>query len=166
MNRKYTTKQFDEAVKILRNNFKQVHLTTDIIVGFPGETEEDFLDTLDVVRKVKFDQIFMFEYSRRKGTKADEMLEQIPDKMKTERLEMLKKLNIEIIEEINNRLIGTKHQILVEGRSKNNQDMYTGRTSQNKVVIFEAEDKDVGKIKNIEIISQHLWYLKGKITQI
>lgn len=163
MNRKYTKEDYLDLVEKIKKEIPDISFSTDIIVGFPGEREEDFLETLDVVSKVKFDQIYMFEYSRRKGTKADLMENQIDDKIKNERLRRLKALDIELIEEMNKELIGKEYNILVEGKSKNNDAFFTGRTSQNKIVVFEAEEKDVGTVKKVKITSQHLWYLKGQI---
>lgn len=164
MNRKYTKQNFLELAKKLQDEIPDVSLSTDIILGFPGEEEQDFLDTLDVVKKVRFDQIYMFEYSRRKGTKADLMENQIDDKIKNERLIRLKELYKELVEEKNKELIGNTYGILVEGKSKTNDKLYTGRTSQNKILVFEASIEDIGTIKNIKVTSQHLWYLKGKIV--
>lgn len=136
--------------------------STDIIVGFPEETEQDFEDTLDVVKKVNFEQIFMFIYSRRKGTPADKMVNQIPENIKHERFDKLKVLFEKQVEENNKKYIGTIQKILVEGISKNNSNMLTGRTNSNKVVIFEGEKNLIGQVINIKIISEHKWYLKGK----
>ncbi len=162
MNRRYTKEQYLELVEKIKKEIPDVSFTTDIITGFPGETEEDFEDTLDVVRKVVYDQIFMFVYSVRKGTAAEKMENQIDEHVKVERLERLKKLNIEQIEEINKSMIGKTYKILVEGKSKNNDELFTGRTDNNKVVVFQASEEDVGKILNIKVVSEHLWYLKGE----
>lgn len=162
MNRRYTKEQYLELVEKIKREIPNVSFTTDIITGFPGETEEDFEDTLDVVRKVVFDQIFMFVYSIRKGTAAEKMENQVEEHVKVERLERLKKLNIEQIEQINKTMIGKIYKILVEGKSKNNDELYTGRTDNNKVVVFKANEEDIGKILNIKINSEHLWYLKGE----
>lgn len=164
MNRKYTKEQFLELAFKLKNSNENISLSTDIIVGFPNETEEEFLDTIDVVNKVKFDQIYMFIYSKRNGTIAANIEDKISNKEKVERLERLKKLYESYLPENNKKMIGKKYKVLVEGKSKNNDKLYTGRTSQNKVVIFEGNDNIVGKIINIKIESEHLWYLKGKIV--
>ena len=163
MNRKYTKEQYLDLIKRIRNKIPDVVFSTDIIVGFPGETEEDFEDTIDVVKQVDFEQIFMFIYSRRVGTRADKMENQIPEKIKHKRFDRLKQVFEESIEENNKKYIGTTQKILVEGYSKNNQDMLTGRTDTNKVVIFEGPEELIGKIINIKIISEHKWYLKGEV---
>ena len=163
MNRKYTKEQYLNLVEKMKKQIPNVLFSTDIIVGFPGETEEDFEDTLDVVEKVKFEQVYMFIYSRRVGTPADKMENQIPEEIKHKRFDRLKEL-VEKQTEINNeKYLGTIQKVLVEGTSKNNAEMLTGRTESNKVVIFEGEKNLIGTTKNIEIIENCLWYLKGKI---
>ena len=163
MNRKYTKEQYLDLIKRIRNKIPDVVFSTDIIVGFPGETEEDFEDTIDVVKQVNFEQIFMFIYSRRIGTRADKMENQILEEIKHKRFDRLKQVFEESVEENNKKYIGTTQKILVEGYSKNNQDMLTGRTDTNKVVILEGPEELIGKIINIKIISEHKWYLKGEV---
>ena len=163
MNRVYTKEQYLELVNKMQKAIPNVKFSTDIIVGFPGETEEDFEDTLDVVRKVKFEQIFMFIYSRRVGTPADKMENQIPENIKHKRFDRLKKLYEDILEENNQKYIGTVQEILVEGFSKTNEQYLTGRTDSNKVVIFEGNSNLIGKMVKIKIVSEHMWYLKGEI---
>ena len=163
MNRKYTKEQYLDLIKRIKNKIPDVVFSTDIIVGFPGETEEDFEDTIDVVKQVNFEQIFMFIYSRRVGTRADKMENQIPEEIKHRRFNKLKQVFEESVEENNKKYIGTTQKVLVEGYSKNNQDMLTGRTDTNKVVIFEGTEDLIGKIINIKIVSEHKWYLKGEI---
>ena len=163
MNRKYTKEQYLNLVDKMKSQIPDLSLSTDIIVGFPGETEEDFEDTLDVVRKVNFEQVFMFIYSRRVGTPADKMENQIPEEIKHKRFDRLKKLVEDQIVENNKKYIGTIQEILVEGRSKNNDQMLTGRTESNKVVNFEGSDELIGSIVKLEIVSEHMWYLKGVV---
>ena len=164
MNRKYTKEQFlDLALKL--KQIPDISLSTDIIVGFPNETEEEFQDTLDVVKKVEFDQIYMFIYSKRNGTVAAKMEDKVSYEEKVERLERLKKLYEEILPKLNEKMVGKEYKLLVEGKSKTNDELYTGRTSQNKVVIFQADDSFIGKVVNVKIDSQHLWYLKGEILK-
>ena len=163
MNRKYTKEHYLELINKIRNKVPDVSFSTDIIVGFPEETEEDFEETLDVVRRVNFEQIFMFIYSRRKGTLADKMENQIPEEIKHKRFDRLKALFEEQVEENNKKYIGSVQKILIEGKSKNNDELYTGRTSSNKVVVFEANDNLIGQVANVKIVSEHKWYLKGEI---
>jgi tRNA-2-methylthio-N6-dimethylallyladenosine synthase len=164
MNRKYTKEQYIELAKKIKKEIPNVAFSTDIIVGFPGETDEDFEDTLDVVRKIKYEQVFMFIYSRRVGTPGDKMENQIPDEIKHERFNRLKE-EVEKLTEINNdKYVGTTQKVLVEGTSKNNDKMLSGRTDSNKVVIFLGEEKLIGKMVNIKIERNALWYLQGKIS--
>ena len=164
MNRRYTKEHFLTLVEKMKARIPNVSFSTDIIVGFPGETEEDFLDTMDVVDKVKFSLVYMFCYSIRKGTRAERMENQIEESVKVERLQRLKALFEKLVLEENEKKIGTVHKILVEGLSKNNDKMYTGRTIDNKIVVFEADEKDIGTVKDIEIIENNKWYLTGKIV--
>ena len=163
MNRKYTEEQYLSLIEKIKKEIPDAAFSTDIIVGFPGESEEDFEDTLDVVSKVNFEQIFMFIYSRRVGTRADKMENQIPEEIKHKRFDRLKKLFEAHVEENNQKYVGTVQKILVEGQSKNNAEMLTGRTDTNKVVIFEGQKSLIGKIINVKIISEHKWYLKGEL---
>ena len=165
MNRRYTKEQYLDLVKKMKARIPNLTLSTDIIVGFPGETEEDFEDTLDVIRKVNYEQVYMFIYSRRVGTPGDKMENQIPEDVKHERFNRLKALVEMQIAEKNKTYIGTTQYVLVEGKSKNNDNMLTGRTDSNKVVIFEGEDGDIGKLLPIEIVSEHMWYLKGRVEK-
>ena len=147
----------------MKSKIPNLELSTDIIVGFPGEREEDFEDTLDVVEKVNFEQVYMFIYSRRVGTPGDKMLNQIPDEIKHKRFDRLKQL-VEIqIDQNNKKYIGTKQKVLVEGKSKTNDKILTGRTETNKVVNFEGSDELIGNIVELKIISEHMWYLKGEV---
>ena len=162
MNRRYTKEQYLSLVEKMKNKIPNLTLSTDIIVGFPGETDEEFEDTLDVVNKVKFEQVYMFIYSRRVGTPGDKMKEQIPEEVKHKRFDKLKALVESQIEENNQKYVGTIQKVLVEGKSKNNENMLTGRTDSNKVVIFEGDTSLINKIIDLKIISEHMWYLKGK----
>ena len=162
MNRKYTKEQYLELVEKMKNKIPNLTLSTDIIVGFPGETDEEFEDTLDVVNKVKFEQVYMFIYSRRVGTPGDRMENQIPEEIKHKRFDRLKALVESQIAENNQKYIGTVQKVLVEGESKNNSEMLTGRTDSNKVVIFEGDKNLINKFIDLRIVSEHMWYLKGK----
>ena len=163
MNRKYSKEQYLELAQKIIQRIPNVALTTDIIVGFPGETEEDFEDTLDVVSKVDFEQVFMFIYSRRVGTAADKMPNQVPEEIKHERFNRLQKLVEKRIEEGNNKYVGTVHTILIEGKSKTNENTLTGRTDSNKVVIIEDDEGYIGETVQVEITDNCKWYLKGII---
>ena len=162
MNRKYTKEQYLNLVEKMKEKIPNVVFTTDIIVGFPKETEEDFEDTLDVVKQVKFEQVYMFIYSRRVGTLADRMENQIEEEIKHKRFDRLKELVESQIEENNKKYVGTIQKVIVEGTSKNNDKMLSGRTDSNKVVVFEGEKELIGTVQNLEILSEHMWYLKGE----
>ena len=162
MNRKYTKEQYLSLVNKMKAKIPGVVFSTDIIVGFPGETEEDFEETLDVVQKVCFEQVYMFIYSRRVGTPADKMENQISEEIKHARFNRLKQLVESQIQENNQKYVGTVQKVLVEGKSKTNENMLTGRTDTNKVVNFEGTDDLIGKIIELKILSEHMWYLKGE----
>ena len=163
MNRKYTKEQYLNLVEKMKAGIPNLTLSTDIIVGFPGETDEEFEDTLDVVEKVKFEQVYMFIYSRRVGTPGNRMENQVPEEQKHVRFNKLKALVESQIAENNQKYVGTTQKVLVEGTSKNNDDMLTGRTDSNKVVIFEGDKCLIGSMIELKIVSEHMWYLKGEI---
>lgn len=163
MNRKYTKEQYLELVEKIKSRIPDVVLSTDIIVGFPEETEKDFEDTLDVVRKVNYEQVYMFIYSRRKGTIADKMEKQIPEEIKHKRFDKLKELFDSRVSENNQKYIGTTQKILVDGYSKNDKETLTGRTDTNKVVNFKGNENLIGKMIDIKITEEHKWYLTGKL---
>ena len=162
MNRKYTKEQYLSLVEKMKMIIPNVTFSTDIIVGFPGETEEDFKDTLDVVKKVGFEQVYMFIYSRRVGTPADKMENQIPEEIKHERFNKLKQLVESQITVKNKEYVGSVQKVLIEGKSKTNENMLTGRTDSNKVVVLEGEDNLIGQVLDLKIVSEHMWYLKGE----
>ena len=164
MNRKYTKEQYLSLVEKMKNQIPNIKFSTDIIVGFAGETEEDFEDTLDVVNKVKFEQVFMFIYSRRKGTPGDKMENQIPEEIKHKRFDRLKELVESQIAENNKQYMNTIQKVLVEGPSKADETMLTGRTEHNKVVVFKGEESLINTIQNIKITEDHMWYFKGEIV--
>ena len=166
MNRKYTKEQYLALVEKMKEKIPNLTLSTDIIVGFPGETEEEFEDTLDVVKKVKFEQVYMFIYSRRVGTPGNSMNNQVPEEEKHKRFDRLKALVESQIAENNQKYIGTLQKVLVEGESKNNKDLLTGRTDSNKVVIFEGNRNLIGQVITLKIVSEHMWYLKGEIERV
>ena len=163
MNRKYTKEQYLNLVEKMKAKIPNLTLSTDIIVGFPGETEEEFEDTLDVVRKVRFEQVYMFIYSRRVGTPGDKMENQISEEIKHKRFDRLKALVESQIEENNQKYVGTIQKVLVEGTSKNNENMLTGRTDSNKVVIFDGDKSLINQMMDLKIVSEHMWYLRGSV---
>ena len=165
MNRKYTKEQYLELVAKMKKAIPNIKFSTDIIVGFAGETEEDFEDTLDVVKKVGFEQVFMFIYSRRKGTPGDRMENQIPEEIKHKRFDRLKKLVESQIAESNKEYLNTIRKVLVEGPSKADETMLTGRTEANKVVVFKGTEDMINTIQKIKIVEDHMWYFKGIVKK-
>jgi tRNA-2-methylthio-N6-dimethylallyladenosine synthase len=134
-------------------------------VGFPGETEEDFLDTLDLVERVRFDSAFTFMYSKRKGTPAATMLNQVSDEEKNERLQRLIEVQDAISLQNNKALKGRVLEVLVEGVSKGNPNRLSGRSRTNKVVNFEGNKNLIGKLVNVEITEPHTWSLIGRVVR-
>ena len=164
MNRKYTKEQYLSLVDKMKERIPNLVLSTDIIVGFPGETEEEFEDTLDVVKKVNFEQVFMFIYSIREGTVAAEREDQIPEEIKHKRFDKLKELYESRVDENNEKYLNTVQKLLIEGKSKNNENMLEGRTTTNKVVIFNSNEKNkIGDIVSVKITEANRWNLKGEI---
>ncbi|HOA98322.1 MAG TPA: tRNA (N6-isopentenyl adenosine(37)-C2)-methylthiotransferase MiaB, partial [Acetivibrio saccincola] len=165
MNRGYTKEEYLELVMKVKENIPGISLTTDIIVGFPGETDEDFEDTLDIIRKVRFDSAYTFLYSKRTGTPAAKSKNQVPDEVKKERFERLLTLQNSISREINETFLGKKVEILVEGISKTNDNIYTGRTRGNKIVNYKGGEDDIGKLKNVLIEEVKTWSLEGRLIK-
>lgn len=164
MNRKYTKEQYLNLANKIKDRVPGAVLSTDIIVGFPGETDEDFEDTLDVVRQMNFEQIFMFIYSPREGTIAAKREDQIPEDVKHIRFDKLKNLYDSRVDENNEKYINTIQKILIEGESKNNTEKFTGRTDTNKVIVFTPTGNEkAGDIIKVKVLSNHRWYLEGEI---
>ena len=165
MNRKYTKEGFIELTDKIKNKIPGVALTTDIIVGFPGETDEDFEETLDVLRKVRFDGIFSFIFSPRKGTPASEMEDPFTHEQKQAHFEKLLAVQNEITAEKTAACVGQTFPVLVEGRSKENENLLTGHTDTFKLVHFEGGEELIGEIVNIKITSAKTWYMVGEIEK-
>lgn len=140
MNRTYTVEHYLSIVKTARELIHNVSFSTDIICGFPGETWEDHLATLDVMQQVRYDGAYMFKYSPREGTKAYKMEDNVPEDVKGKRLQEVIALQQQISSEINNSLIGKKEVMLIEGNSRKSDDFLSGRTDSNKVVIIPKQD--------------------------
>ena len=145
MNRKYDRAQYLETVAYMREKMPDITITSDIIVGFPGETEEDFEGTLDMLRRVRFDMLYSFIYSPRKGTPAAEMEDQVSPEIQHKRFDRLLALQKEIGAEKNQYLIGKPLRVLCDGVSKSNGALYSGRTDGNKIAFFEGVPEDTGK---------------------
>lgn len=167
MKRGYTKEQYLELAFKIKKEIPDIALTTDIIVGFPGETEEDFKDTLDVVEKVGFENAFMFMYSKRSNTPASTYENQIDEKTKNERLQALMRVQDKIAFSLSQAYIGKTIKVLVEGESKKNKDMLVGRSSTHKVILFKKPDKInlKGKFVNVKITETKTWTLYGDLIK-
>ena len=163
MNRKYTKEGYLGLIDKLKKASPGIAITTDVIVGFPGETEEDFEETLDLVGKVEFDSAFTFLYSIRKGTPAEHYEDQIPEEIKHKRFNRLVDIMNEISAKKNKAYEGRVEKVLVEGLSKTNQEMYTGRTDSFKLVNFESVEDISGKVVDIKITEGKTFSLLGKL---
>lgn len=162
MNRHYTREQYLETIKKIKEKIPGVALTTDIIIGFPGETEEDFLDTLSLVKEVEYDSAFTFLYSKRSGTPADMMFDQVPEDVKKDRFNRLVAAVNEICAKKNKEYDGKTVEILVEGFSKNDETKLTGRTRTGKLVNFEGNKENIGKLVNVKITKANSFSLIGE----
>lgn len=163
MRRGYTKEEYIALAKKIKEQIPDIALTTDIIVGFPGETDEDFADTLDVVEQVGFENAFMFMYSRRKNTPADKFEDQIDDEVKNKRLQALMHLQDKIAFDYSQRYIGKTIKVLVEGNSKKNKDMLIGRTSTHKIVLFPKSKEITDKFVEVKITHTNTWTLYGEL---
>lgn len=162
MNRRYDTEKYYGIVEYMREKMPDVTITSDIIVGFPGETEEDFEGTLAMLRRVKFDMLYSFIYSPRKGTPAAEMENQVLPAVKSARFERLLALQNEIATEKNQPLVGKTLRVLCDGVSKNNEALYSGRTEGNKITFFEGTPDDTGRYVTVQIDRADAFALYGK----
>ncbi len=162
MNRHYDREQYLELAKKIKERIPNVAFTTDIIVGFPGETEEDFEDTISLVKEVEYDSAFTFLYSRRNGTPADLMLNQVDDKVKKERFNRLVEAVNEICAKKNSAYDGKIVEVLVEGESKSDPSKLTGRTRTSKLVNFTGNKDSVGKLVNVKITKANSFSLIGE----
>jgi tRNA-2-methylthio-N6-dimethylallyladenosine synthase len=152
MRRPYKAEKFIEICEKMKAARPDIAITTDIIVGFPGETEEDFQATIDTVERLKFDNAFVFRYSKRKDTPAAEMEDQVPEIVKEERNQRLLDVVNRLAMEKHAAIVGTVQTVLCEGPSKYNTNTLSGRTPQNKIVIFEGDvERLTGEILDIEI---------------
>ncbi|QGU95185.1 tRNA (N6-isopentenyl adenosine(37)-C2)-methylthiotransferase MiaB [Clostridium bovifaecis] len=163
MNRKYTREQYLELVKKLRMAMPNIAITTDIIIGFPGETEEDFEETLSIVKEVEFDSAFTFIYSQREGTPAAKHEEQVPENIKHERFNRLVEAVNEILAKKNKEYEGKIVEVLVEGPSKNDETKLMGRTRTSKLVNFQGSPDIVGKLVKAKITKAQSFSLIGEI---
>ena len=163
MNRGYKKEEYLELIAMVRDYLPQASITTDMIVGFPGETEEDFLDTLDVVEKVQYDAAYTFLYSPRSGTPAAKMAEQIPLNIKKERLKRLMDLQNSISLAKNKALLHTVQEVMIEGKSNSDDNTLSGRTRTNRIIILPKPQEEIkpGEIVSVKIDAAQTWILKG-----
>ncbi|HOB65010.1 MAG TPA: radical SAM protein, partial [Clostridia bacterium] len=161
MNRKYTRERYLEIIDKIRSRMPGCGITTDIMVGFPGETEDDFEDTLDLVRRVRFSNAFTFIYSPRKGTAAARM-EQLPYAVKKDRITRLIALQNQITKELSEEYIGGTYEILVEDSPGQNQ--LCGRTESGRLVTFDGPADMVGQFVNVKVTKAKASALKGEIV--
>ncbi|MCR5584791.1 MAG: tRNA (N6-isopentenyl adenosine(37)-C2)-methylthiotransferase MiaB [Lachnospiraceae bacterium] len=165
MNRNYTKEKYLTLVEKIKSNLPDVSLTTDIIVGFPGETEEDFLETVDVVKKCGYDSAFTFIYSKRTGTPAAKFPDEVPEDVVKDRFERLLTVCKAESEKAAAKLTGKTVEVLVEGRDEGNNGMLTGRLSNNLLVHFEGCDKLIGKLVNVKLDECKGFYYLGSVSE-
>lgn len=161
MNRRYDFEKYMGIVEYIREKMPECVITSDIIVGFPSESDDEFEMTLDALKKVRFDMIYSFIYSPRKGTPAAEMEEQISTDEKKRRMDKLLKVQNEISLEHNKEMVGKTVRVLCDGLSKNNDSVYSGRTEGGKIVFFDGELCDTGRFLNIKIERADTFALYG-----
>jgi tRNA-2-methylthio-N6-dimethylallyladenosine synthase len=166
MNRGYTREAYLSLVKNIKKHFPEGSITTDLIIGFPGETEKDFQDTLALLHEAEFDAAYTFLYSSRSGTPAAKMPNQVPVEIKKERLQQLMDIQNDISLRINKRLVGKIEEILVEGNSKTSDQTLTGRTRTNKIVNFPGEINLAGELVRVRITEAKTWHLEGEMIEL
>ncbi|MCL5038891.1 MAG: tRNA (N6-isopentenyl adenosine(37)-C2)-methylthiotransferase MiaB [Firmicutes bacterium] len=163
MNRGYSREKYLELTKKIRRALPQASLSTDIIVGFPGEREEHFQETLELIQEARFDAAFTFIFSPRSGTPAAGMPEQIPYEVKKERLAQLMEVQNQISLEKNKAMVGKIYEVLLEGLSPKNPDRLTGRTRTNKIVLLSGPGEKVGQLASVKIQRAKTWTLDGEL---
>ncbi len=164
MDRKYSKEFYLERIEKLKESVKGIALSTDIIVGFPTESEEDFEHTLDVVRRVEFEQIFSFKFSPRPGTPASEMEGQVPDEIKTERMSRLLELQKSIMARLSKKYEGTVQEVLVEEMRENNRAI--GRTRTNRWATFDADKGVLGRIVKVRVLKASPFNLECELVEV
>lgn len=162
MNRHYDTKKYLELVKFLRQDDPMFSITTDIIVGFPGETQEQFEDTLKLMKICEFDNIFSFIYSKRSGTKAADFDDPVSKKEKSDRMQKLLSLQREISSKRYEKYVGSTFKVLVDSRAKKDTDLMTGKNHAGIIVEFAGDESLIGKFVYVKITESRNWALKGE----
>lgn len=164
MNRKYSKEQYIKIIKNAKKTIPNIGLSTDIIVGFPGESDSDFDDTLDIISTCEFDFAYTFLYSKRRGTKAATREDQISKEEKSKRFNKLVELQNSITLQKNLKCEGIVEKVLVEGFSKTDKTVLTGRDEANKIVNFIGDEKSIGHIINVKITKGKTWHLEGEVV--
>ncbi|MDE6034941.1 MAG: tRNA (N6-isopentenyl adenosine(37)-C2)-methylthiotransferase MiaB [Ruminococcus sp.] len=163
MNRRYTVGQYLETVDYIRRNDPDFSLTTDIIVGFPNETDEEFQETLDIIKRIRYDNIYSFIYSRRTGTKASEIVDMIPEEVKSMRMRKLLEVQREVSTENYKRFIGRRMRVLVDGESKKRAGYVTGKSDEFIIAEFVGDRSLTGDFVEIEVTDAMNWAVTGRI---
>jgi len=163
MRRGYTFKEYQHKIETLRKLIPSVSVTSDIIVGFPGESEKDFSHTLEAISEIGFDGIFAFQYSLRPDTEAASLPDQVQEKVKEERLKQVLDLQHIVTDKRNQKLLGTTQEVLVEGRNQKYPDKLTGRNRANRVVHFSGPDSLIGKLSWVKITQTRLGSFDGEL---
>lgn len=164
MNRRYTKEEYLEKIKRVKERIPDIALSTDVIVGFPTETNEDFLETIDVLKKVEFDNIFSFIYSKRKGTPAAELDFALSSEEIHKNFDMLLETQNEISLKKNKAFEGKTVEVLVDGESKTDKNMLSGRMANTKIVNFSGDSSLKGKYVKVKITKAHTWSLNGELV--
>ena len=164
MGRRYTSKQYKELVDLIRNKIPGVAISTDIIVGFPNETYEQFLDTVKMVEYVKYESAFTFIYSPRNGTPAAKMVDNVTNKEKSQRFQELVKALEKTISPSSEKMVGNVYDVLVETISEKDKTMMSGYTETNKLVHFKGDPSLIGEIVKVKINESHTYSLIGELV--
>ena len=165
MNRHYNREKYRDLILNIKNHFPDAVLTTDIIVGFPGESEEDFCETLSLLKELEFDLAYTFLYSPRRGTPAAESDSQVPQSVKKERLLRLMDVQNGISLKKNKAMVGKTYMLLGEGPSRTDPKVQSGRTDGNKLVHFEAKEDYTGKLVPVTVTSANTWSMRGQLLK-
>ena len=163
MNRRYTRETYLDKVAKIRSMIPNLTLTTDIIVGFPTETEEDFAQTLSLLQEVRFDSIYSFIFSKRSGTPAAKLDMVLSDEVIHKNFDRLLEVQNDISRQINDSYIGRIEEVLVEGQSKTDANMISGRTEGGKIVHMQDGSERIGSLVKVKITAAKTWFLTGEI---
>lgn len=164
MGRRYTRAQYIDLVQRMRDAIPDIAITSDFIVGFPGETEEDFQDTVSLVKEVEFDSSFMFIYSPRIGTPATRLKDQVPEEVQRDRIHRLIAVQSEVSLKKNQEWVGRTVDVLVEGKSHKDPDRLSGRAPSNKLVVFQGDPSLIGQTVRVRVTEAQTWSLTGEIA--